>query len=114
MFSKYCFKPSDAQKITLHFTKISAANTPKIEEIFTTTVLTKPYDLRPQLKKLTIPTLLIHGAEDPVPPATAEEIHQVLPNSKLVILKNCGHFSFVEQPQKCFAEIKKFLKNKDS
>lgn len=113
MFSKYCFKPKDTQKITLHFTKISAVNTPKIEEIFTTTVLAKPYDLRPQLKKLTMPTLLIHGAEDPVPPATAEEIHQALPNSMLVILKNCGHFSFVEQPKECSAAIKRFFKNKN-
>ncbi|HLB34670.1 MAG: hypothetical protein A3F67_10640 [Verrucomicrobia bacterium RIFCSPHIGHO2_12_FULL_41_10] len=83
----------------------------KIEEIFNANFLTKPYDLLPQLKTLAIPTLLIHGAEDPVPASTAQEIHKALPNSTLVILKNCGHFSYVEQPKKCFEAIRKFLKS---
>ncbi|MBX9743252.1 MAG: alpha/beta fold hydrolase [Chthoniobacterales bacterium] len=109
LFSVYCAKARDAEKITLHFTKASAANAPKIEEIFNTTFLTKPYDLRPALRTLKVPALLIHGAEDPVPPATAEETHEALPSSILIILKNCGHFSFVEQLQRCFEEIRKFL-----
>lgn len=109
MFSKYCFKPNNAEKITLHFTKISAANTSKVEEVFTKNFLTKPYDLRPQLRKLTTPTLIIHGAKDPVPLSTAEEIDQALPYSTIFILKNCGHFSYIEQQKKCFEAIRKFL-----
>ena len=111
IFKTYCFKKSDAQKITLHFSPIAAINSQKIAKIFGENFFSKPYDLRPQLHQLKIPTLIIHGTQDPVPVATAWETKDALLNSTLIILKKCGHFTYIEQPQKCFNAMRKFLKN---
>lgn len=111
IFETYCFKKNDAQKITLQFSKATATNGQKIEKIFEENFFSKPYDLRPQLHQLTIPVLIIHGDQDPVPVETALETNDALTNSTLVILKNCGHFSYIEQPKKCFGAMSKFLKD---
>jgi len=111
IFETYCYKKSDAQKITLNFSKATTVNSQQIEKIFGENFFSKPYDLRPQLHQLSIPILIIHGDQDPVPVATALETKNALPNSTLVILKNCGHFSYIEQSKKCFEVIEKFLKN---
>lgn len=110
VFETYCVKKNDAQKITLYFSKATALNGPKIEKIIGENFYSHLYDLRPELHRLTIPVLIIHGAQDPVPVKTAEESHHAFANSKLVILNPCGHFSYVEQPKKCFEAIRNFLK----
>lgn len=109
IFETYCFKKSDAQKIALQFSKATATHGPKIEKIFGRNFFSKPYDLRPQLHQLSFPILIIHGEQDSVPVATAIETKNVLPDSTLVILKKCGHFSYIEQSEKCFKAIRKFL-----
>ena len=53
--------------------------------------------------------LIIHGDYDPIPVKYAEELNSLINNSKLIVLKNCGHFPFVEQPAQYFAECEKFL-----
>jgi proline iminopeptidase len=109
IFQTYCAKKSDAKKITLHFSQATATNGLKIEKIFREKNFSKPYDLRSQLHQLTTPTLIIHGDQDPIPVATALETKGALPHSTLIVLKNCGHFSYLEQPKRCFREIRKFL-----
>jgi len=73
IFEAYCFKRSDAQKITLQFSKATATHAQRIEKIFGRNFFSKPYDLRSQLHQLGIPILLIYGDQDPVPVATAIE-----------------------------------------
>ncbi len=80
-----------------------------MEEIFEKTFLASRYDLRPHLKKITVPTLIIHGDYDPIPIWTAKEIRNTLPNSTLVILKECGHFPYIEQPKRFFREVNQFM-----
>ncbi|MFZ4115489.1 MAG: alpha/beta fold hydrolase [Chthoniobacterales bacterium] len=110
IFQTYCAKKDDAAKITLHFSQATAHNAPKIEKIFGENFFNKPYDLRPQLHRFNIPVLIIQGDQDPIPVTTALETKDALPHSTLLILTNCGHFPYVEQPQKCFQAIKEFLK----
>jgi proline iminopeptidase len=54
------------------------------------------YDLLPRLRSLRIPTLVIVGEHDFIPPAIAREIAQALPNATLVVMPNCGHFAYLE------------------
>ena len=54
------------------------------------------YDLLPKLRSLEIPTLVIVGEQDFIPPAIAREIAQALPKATLVTIPNCGHFSYLE------------------
>ena len=53
------------------------------------------------LKHLTCPVLIIAGEDDRLCPiAEQEKIHAVVAQSELHILKSCGHFAQIEQPQR--------------
>jgi proline iminopeptidase len=54
------------------------------------------YDLLPKLRSLRIPTLVIAGEDDFIPAAVAEHIAQAVPGAKLVTVKGCGHFAYME------------------
>jgi len=56
------------------------------------------YTLFTQLGGLRTPTLLIHGDYDIIPVAYARHIAQAIPGASLVVLKETGHFSFIENP----------------
>ncbi|PWT99730.1 MAG: hypothetical protein C5B51_26605, partial [Terriglobia bacterium] len=54
------------------------------------------YDLLPKLQRLRIPTLVISGDHDFFPPEIAGHIARAIPKAQLVMLKNCGHFAYLE------------------
>ena len=54
------------------------------------------YDLLPRLRTLRVPTLIIAGDHDFIPAEIAAHIAQAMPNARLVTLKNCGHFAYLE------------------
>jgi proline iminopeptidase len=54
------------------------------------------YDLLPQLQRLRIPTLVIAGETDFIPLPVAEHIAAAIPGAKLVTIKECGHFAYLE------------------
>ena len=54
------------------------------------------YDLLPRLRRLRVPTLVIVGEQDFIPPAIANEIAQALPEVTLVTIPGCGHFAYLE------------------
>jgi proline iminopeptidase len=62
------------------------------------TWLSPEYDLLPKLKNLKIPALVIYGDHDFIPAATATHITQAIPNARMVTLRDCGHFSYLECP----------------
>ena len=71
----------------------------------------KYLDIQKQFKKLQVKTLIINGKFDTNnPPEFAEELQRNLPHSKLVLLDQSGHFPWIEQPEKTFEEIDKWLK----
>ena len=67
------------------------------------------YNLLPKLNQLTIPTLVLHGEYDFVPLACAIHISQAIPGSRLVVLKECGHFSYLECPDEVHKVIADFF-----
>jgi len=63
-------------------------------------------DLEPLLGKVNAPTLLLAGAEDnmtPFNPAPSgcgfATMEKVIPGAELHILKDCGHYLVLEQPE---------------
>lgn len=72
-----------------------------------------PYNLQPLLQKLTCKMLIIHGDADPIPLSTAQNTHHSIPNSQLVVIKNCGHFPSVKAPEELFSAVETFFKNTD-
>ena len=68
------------------------------------------FDLRPGLKDVTCPTLVISARYDGLNPVKfGQEIADLVSNSKLVIMENSGHMAFFEEGDKFLAVIKDFL-----
>jgi 2-hydroxy-6-oxonona-2,4-dienedioate hydrolase len=54
-----------------------------------------------KLKLITIPALLVWGRNDTITPAfVGEHFHELLPNSRLFILEECGHAPMMENPER--------------
>lgn len=67
------------------------------------------FDLRPRLESLrSVPTLVVRGAQDPVPAETTAETAERL-GGRLVVLDRCGHAPFVEAADAFFAAVDAFL-----
>jgi proline iminopeptidase len=59
------------------------------------------------------PTLFIHGRDDPIPMASSIEGAKAM-DAQLVLLDDCGHVPYVEQPGQLFAALDEFLAASDS
>ncbi|HSJ88940.1 MAG TPA: alpha/beta hydrolase [Anaerolineales bacterium] len=69
-------------------------------------------DLRPQLHKITVPTLVIVGRHDFITNvAMAEEMVRNIPHAKLEIFEDSGHFALVEEPEKFYSVVKEFVES---
>jgi len=67
-------------------------------------------DLSKNAKNITIPTLLIWGANDTETPINdGKKFSQLIRGAELKIINNAGHFIHQEQPQEVANIIKKFL-----
>jgi proline iminopeptidase len=67
------------------------------------------YDMRDELRALSLPTLVLHGEEDALPAAVALELSRLLPRARLVILPHAGHMPFWEAPERFFTLVGDFL-----
>ena len=66
-------------------------------------------DLRPDLAKIAIPTLIIHGKKDKICSFDlAEQMKAGIKNSHIVAFENSGHSMFLEEILKFNAELIKF------
>jgi proline iminopeptidase len=62
-----------------------------------------------RLASITAPSLIVHGRQDPIPLASSEAAAQQM-KARLVVLENCGHVPYVEQPAALFSAIDEFLR----
>ena len=66
-------------------------------------------DLRPDMKKIKIPTLILHGKNDKICSFDlAEQMKLGIQNSQLVAFENSGHSMFLEETLKFNKELIKF------
>ena len=67
-------------------------------------------DLSDSAKKITQPTLLIWGEDDTETPLSdGKKMAGLIPNSKLEVIKNAGHFVYKEKTAEVAESIRKFL-----
>jgi proline iminopeptidase len=66
------------------------------------------FDLIHDVKGIKIPSIVIHGRDDPIPLASSSEAARAL-ETNLVVLDECGHVPYVEQPSRLFAALDPFL-----
>ena len=64
------------------------------------------------LRRIKVPTLIMAGANDTLVPARfSRMLHDIIPNSRLCVVENAGHYLILEQPKQVNAEIIKFLES---
>ena len=73
----------------------------------------KHWDIRPQLKEITSPTLLVSGQYDEATPAMVKEINGLIPGSKWELFAESSHMPHVEEPAKFKRVVSEFLDSKD-
>jgi proline iminopeptidase len=87
-------------RLRTHFSEKGVLVAREIEDrLYARTWDVDGYDLVPRLGALDIPALVLHGAHDFVPVALAARIANALPQGRLIVLEECGHFSYLEAPE---------------
>jgi pimeloyl-ACP methyl ester carboxylesterase len=67
-------------------------------------------DLRDVPPTIQVPTLVVHGALDQRSPlATARELHEAIPSSKLVVIPTAGHLVNAETPNEFNHHVSDFI-----
>jgi len=98
------------QRLRLSFTKEGILKARAIERrLMDETWSLRDYDLLPKLKQLNIPTLVFSGDYDFIPVKCAAHIVEAIPKARLVLLNDCGHFSYLECPDEVRKEIDDFF-----
>ena len=67
------------------------------------------FDLHGKLAAVEVPTLVLFGSEEAGLEIGGKALDAALPNSRLVVIENSGHFPFVEAPEEFLRSIETFL-----
>jgi proline iminopeptidase len=67
------------------------------------------FDLLPALRALHLSSFVVHGRQDPIPLASSESVARAL-GSPCIVLEDCGHVPYVEQPAQLFAALLAYLR----
>jgi proline iminopeptidase len=68
------------------------------------------FDLRPELARITAPTLIIAGRHDWIcPPEFSEEIQRLIPGSRYELFENSSHSIRADEPERLMATILGFV-----
>jgi proline iminopeptidase len=78
------------------------------QRLYDETSHSRQWDLFPALRELAVPTLLLHGEHDFIPVELAARIADAVPGARLSVLPGCGHFTFLEAPERVFEEVSRF------
>ena len=85
----------------------------KVSPFVIADMIKRKWNLKSQLEAVSIPTLIVHGRQDPVGMDNALKITNTIKGSELKIIEQCGHFPWLEQPDELYAVVRSFiLKNR--
>lgn len=105
---------SMASRALVEFAKVEVAQTPAFvarEAI----VSLNASDSRAHLCDISVPTLVVVGNEDIItPPGESVILAEGIPESRLEVIADAGHFPMLEQPQAFNHVLESFLKDCDS
>lgn len=69
-------------------------------------------DLQHLMPKINVPTLLVWGENDDATPVSdGEQMEKLIPNAGLVVLKNAGHYAYLDQLHQFLVITNKFLED---
>lgn len=70
----------------------------------------RAYNYYNSVQRFRFPTLILHGRADALPLQASERLLESIPNSRLAIFRNSGHFIFIEEPKKFYQEVVTFAR----
>jgi proline iminopeptidase len=70
------------------------------------------WDLRPKLKTLNTPLLVVHGEAETIPMDMVEAWATSMPHARLLKVPNAAHFTYAERPELVWPAVEKFLSGK--
>ncbi len=70
----------------------------------------KDYNLRGKMKVFRASTLIIAGRQDILGEAVPMAIHDEIPNSRIEFIDECGHYPWLDRPDRYFTLIEDFLR----
>lgn len=98
------------RRLRTHFKPEDVVKARAIEDrLYAQTWLSPEYDLLARFRKLSLPTLIIHGDYDFVPLECARNVAEAGSGSRLIVLSDCGHFAYLERPTEVLNAIVDFL-----
>ncbi|HST04220.1 MAG TPA: alpha/beta fold hydrolase [Chloroflexia bacterium] len=98
------------ERMQIGFTKEGILRGWQVEEmLINETWLSGDCDLFPKLGQLSTPTLVVHGDYDVIPAECAARISQAVPGARFVLLRESGHFAYMESPDQVRKEIADFF-----
>lgn len=74
-------------------------------------IIKRDLDLEKMESVFQNPVLILHGRQDPLGESIPHSIHNHYENSKLIFIEKCGHYAWIEQPEKVYSAIEDFLKH---
>jgi len=74
----------------------------------------KKVDLSSKKSTFGKPVLILQGRQDPVGESVPQLLSQYYQNSTLIFIEQCGHYSWVEQPEKVTSIIHTFMLSQPS
>jgi len=98
-----------AKAVTVQLLKL-ADPLPSGEVLATGLNWLRDVDLRDEAPRVQAPTLLMHGAADPLMPlGAAEALAALIPGARLAVLADCAHAPFISSPDDFIARTRSFL-----
>jgi proline iminopeptidase len=70
------------------------------------------WDLRPKLRTLNTPLLVVHGEMETIPMDMVEAWATSMPHATLLKVPNAAHFTYAERPELVWPAVEKFLSGK--
>ena len=97
------------EEIVMDF--VNRMRLPNAKYAFMSTLLGMRYapKLQERLGKIISPTLLVWGDSDKMIPVQYAKEYTEIPDSKLMVIKNCGHTPYVEKPMTFSKLVLEFL-----
>ena len=97
-----------AKAVTVSLLKL-ADRRPSADALATGLAWLRDVDLRQLAPQVQAPTLLIHGAADPLMPlGAAEALAALIPGARLATIADCAHAPFISRPDDFLATLRAF------
>lgn len=104
----YFFDKQKADQLMLKENDINM----KVLMTMMTSLYTSGWNIKDDLSKLKLNTLIIQGRQDPIDLETARQINSAIKSSELIIIERCGHFPWIEKPEEFYDAVNMFMTKK--